>query len=822
MNLFRKDRGLFFLLLNGGLALRLLVSPYYTHYNDLGLWLYWAKEIYVLGFNNFFSKIGWTDYLPLYFYPLFAIEWLRQIAHIQGELIFKIPAIAADLLSAVVIYKITNYFKIKGILPKQAPIAAAAIYLFNPAIFANSAMWGQIDGIGALLVLLSVLLLIQKRVIPLGITLALAILLKPHYLIMLPLILVATTRINRDSLKKFTLSFVVSAVLIVTPFVNNPFETIPLLITRYQASLGQYPYASVNAFNFWGSVGANFVSDQTTFLSLSYHSWGLVLFGSIYLFVLFRLMFEKIHSLENYFLTLVLSLTLSFFSVSTFATNVHERHLLTALALLSLLTLKSKLYLYSYFALSLIYVVNLYFGYEYLIRNGGFVFDNSIVQIISAIVVAINILLLINFVKPIPATLRNINLSFQKPIILILVVAAFLRLYNLWYPQGYVFDEVYHGFTAREYLKNNIAAWEWWNTPPPGVAYEWTHPPLAKEIMAVSMWFLKSTDAWAYRLPGVLLGIISIYLVYLLGKKVFQSERIGLVSAFVFSLDGLNFVQSRTGMNDIYFVTFMLFTVFFFLNRRFFLAAVFLGLALASKWTGFYLFAMVMVLAILGRLSFKNLLYFYLIPPVVYLLSYTPFFWYGHSWDTFMELQKQMWWYHTNLRASHDYASPWWSWPFNLYPVWYFVDYHPNGTISNIFASGNPLMFWLGTLAVIVSVKEFIQKKTRNLIVPLLGYLIFFLPWALSPRIMFLYHFSPSVPFMALLLSYQIENFSNSFAGGKVFSFNLAQRQIIIFTLFLIALGFLFVYPMLVGVPLDRQTMLLFFRTNLTKNPFGW
>src|SRR4051812_2692644 len=84
----------------------------------------------------------------------------------------------------------------------------------------------------------------------------------------------------------------------------------------------------------------------------------------------------------------------------------------------------------------------------------------------------------------------------------ILLFSAVFRLYALNYPTGYVFDEVYHAFTAKEYLLNHKEAWEWWTTPPPGVAYEWTHPPLAKEIMAYSMGILHTTDAWAYRLPG--------------------------------------------------------------------------------------------------------------------------------------------------------------------------------------------------------------------------------------------------------------------------------------------------------------------------------
>ena len=129
------------------------------------------------------------------------------------------------------------------------------------------------------------------------------------------------------------------------------------------------------------------------------------------------------------------------------------------------------------------------------------------------------------------------NKIFNHYLILvaILLFAFISRVVTLDYPNNYVFDEVYHGFTAKEYLANHKEAWEWWTTPPPGVAYEWTHPPLAKEIMAISMFLFNTTDAWAYRLPGVIFSVISIYLIYLLSKQLFRSEHISLIAAFLYS-----------------------------------------------------------------------------------------------------------------------------------------------------------------------------------------------------------------------------------------------------------------------------------------------
>jgi dolichyl-phosphate-mannose-protein mannosyltransferase len=406
--------------------------------------------------------------------------------------------------------------------------------------------------------------------------------------------------------------------------------------------------------------------------------------------------------------------------------------------------------------------------------------------------------------------IKNFLKNYSKhTIIFIILAAAIIRLPTLYYPNSYVFDEVYHAFTAKEYLKGSKEAWEWWTTPPPGVAYEWTHPPLAKELMSASMFILHSQDAWAYRLPGALLGILSIYLVYLVGKKIFENETVGLISAVIFSLDGLNFVQSRTGMNDVYLITFSLISLYSILNKKFFLSSLFLGLALASKWSGLYLGLFLFILLLKGR-HFIKIPYFIFIPPLVYLASYLPFFLLGHSPSQFIELQRQIWWYHSHLVATHDYSSPWWSWPLNLYPVWYFVDYHKNGFISNIFASGNPILYWIGCGAILVMFADFIRTRSHRLFVVILGFLVFWLPWAASPRIMFLYHFSPSVPFLSLALGYQL----------TIYAQNKDTRIITDTVLILILIGFILTLPFLIGMPLPKNIMELFFTTNLTKNPF--
>lgn len=392
-------------------------------------------------------------------------------------------------------------------------------------------------------------------------------------------------------------------------------------------------------------------------------------------------------------------------------------------------------------------------------------------------------------------------------LIAILIFASLSRLIRIDYPNKYIFDEVYHAYTAKEYLKGNKDAWSPWGKSEPGVAFEWLHPPIEKEIMTASMFILRTTDAWAWRLPGALLGIFSIFLVYKLTLLLFKNETTALISAFLFSIDGLVFVQSRIGMNDVYLVAFILISVIFFVQKRYFFSALFMGVAMATKWPGIFLSLVYFPILIYQR-QFKSFLFFVIIPPIVYLLSYTPYFLIGYKLSDFIELHRQIWWYQINLKATHDYSSPWWSWPFNLYPVWYFVDYQKD-KIANIFASGNPPLFWMGIPALVVTAWEAFRRKSLNLFLIVMGFLAFFAPWAFSPRIMFLYHYSPSVPFLTMALGYQL---GSRFHGKK--------KSTILLLLSIIVLGFILYYPFLTGVHIPKYFIKLFFLTNLTKNPF--
>jgi dolichyl-phosphate-mannose--protein O-mannosyl transferase len=352
--------------------------------------------------------------------------------------------------------------------------------------------------------------------------------------------------------------------------------------------------------------------------------------------------------------------------------------------------------------------------------------------------------------------------SNKSTVLLVILSFSFLtRVINLHKPPNEYFDEVYHAFTARRMLHNDPKAWEWWNTSPEGFAYEWTHPPLAKELMILGM-IIFGENSFGWRIPAAIFGTAVVFVVFLITKYLFKDNTLALLASAIFSLDGLPIVMSRIGMNDMYFLFFALLALYLFFKNNNFWSALCLGLSAASKWTFMWSLPIFAVSHFVLRKKIRlSYLWFFILPPVVYIASYLPMFLTGHNFDIFIGVQKQMWWYHTGLNATHAYSSPWWSWPILARPVWLYTNTSNDGFVGNIYAMGNPLLFWSGIVAIITSAINSYYRENKQLALVIFSYLIFFVPWAASPRIMFLYHYLPSIPFLSILLAYMLRKSPN-------------------------------------------------------------
>ena len=769
-----------------GLIVRIILGFFGTLKLDQGTFIAWSANLSENGFKDFYQ--GWSDYLPGYLYVLWFLGKIRGI--IPDVLLYKLPAILADLATGFLIYKIVG--KLKN---SKWGLIASSLYIFNPAILTNSTFWGQIDSITSLLSILSIYFAPVNFLLS-SFLLALGTLIKPQVAFIAAVIFLVMIK-NRWKLKKILSYIFLSLIVFVLGFIpfasgNNLFS---FIAERLSTSSGQYPYTSINAFNFWGIFG--FWNKESSTLAP-------MIVGVIIVLIISGLVLLKVWKKKGWEYQLA---SVVFLSCFLFLTRMHERHLLPVFAPLVISASLVPDLLIPYVGLSLTYLANLYYSYIWITYDFRTVFPQGLI----AFFILINLVLLVFTIwklirengskNIVPFSFVETKLSKKFLNILlagVLVFAFGTRIFELGSPKSEYFDEVYHAFTARQILHGNKMAWEWWNTPPEGFAYEWTHPPLAKLGMVLGMKVF-GENSFGWRVPGALLGVGSVFLVYLISRKLFKDDLVGILGAAVFSLDGLPIVMSRIGMNDTYMLFFMLLSLYFFIKEKDFLSSVGFGLALASKWSVIWVIPIFFILWLRRKAKFKFSTFacFLIIPFIVYLSSYIPMFTTGHSVDIWWGMQKQMWWYHTGLKATHPYTSFWWSWPLLIRPIYLYTSNEANGMVSRIYATGNPVIFWFGLISVAASfVYSFIDKNKRLALI-IFSYLIFFVPWAASPRIMFLYHYLPSIPFLAIATGYVLRRFP----------------KLITYYLLLISLVFIYFYPHWAGlkIPLWLDTSYYWF-----------
>lgn len=178
---------------------------------------------------------------------------------------------------------------------------------------------------------------------------------------------------------------------------------------------------------------------------------------------------------------------------------------------------------------------------------------------------------------------------FKRPafwLTVILVVAAALRLYNLaGNPPSLYWEENALGYDAYSILKTGK---DQHGNPYPLIAFPsfGDYKPSGYFYAIVPFIKLFGLNAWAVRLPSALAGIISVALIYLIGRELF-SQRVGLLSAAVLAVQPWAIQFSRGGWETNLALTLLLAGSYCFIRARkrifmLFPAAVFL---IASMYT---------------------------------------------------------------------------------------------------------------------------------------------------------------------------------------------------------------------------------------------
>lgn len=367
-----------------------------------------------------------------------------------------------------------------------------------------------------------------------------------------------------------------------------------------------------------------------------------------------------------------------------------------------------------------------------------------------------------------------------------------------FYDEAY-FDEIYHPRNAKEIADGQYM-------------YATVHPLLGTNIMALFIRiFGMSPLVW--RLPGALFGIMIIPMFYLILKWMFRNTRLCILGTVLVAADFMHLTTSRIGTLEPFSVFFIL-LMFYWMIRYFYTSfydtpfyqtlllllagGISMGLAISAKWTGCYSAVGLAVLLFAAwfqrwreyrkcRLFLKRndisevqrneamhivsvfpkyfavsfllcFLFFLLIPACIYWLCYLPdHVWKNDTWSIANVWSQNMYMYnyHTNLKATHPYASTWYMWLTDARPIWYYSGVQQTGVSHTIACFSNPLLTWAGLPAVIFTFIDMFRRRSGNALIIITGFLTAIGPWVLLvSRCVFAYHFYPTSFFEMLAIVY--------------------------------------------------------------------
>lgn len=426
--------------------------------------------------------------------------------------------------------------------------------------------------------------------------------------------------------------------------------------------------------------------------------------------------------------------------------------------------------------------------------------------------------------------------------------------YKPSYLDGTYFDEIYHARTAFEHLHGLQT-------------YENTHPPLGKLLISVGIWlFGMNPFGWRIVGTVIGIAMLPLMYVFakrifrrtpyaIIATTLLAADFMHFAQTRIATIDvyGVFFIMLM------YYFMYRYFTLNFYRVpfRKtlvpLFWAGLFFGIGAASKWIVIYGGAGLAFLLFLSlyeryreyeaakgalaaargqsaangesmleqcremvkqfpRRTIATLgwccLFFGAIPIVIYALSFIP--WLtgdgGHyTLKGLIDAQKSMFDYHSKLVATHSFGSPWWEWPVIVKPIWYFGGQAllPEGMVSSIVSMGNPAVWWVGLLAVPVTIWLVSRSRDKGMIVVLVAYFSQYVPWMLVTRLTFIYHYFAMVPFMILCITYGLKTLIERKPGWKKAAYAYVGVSIALFVLF---------YPILSGMIVSKSYVMYVLR----------
>jgi predicted membrane-bound dolichyl-phosphate-mannose-protein mannosyltransferase/Gpi18-like mannosyltransferase len=480
-----------------GVVVRLLAVRAQGFPTDVGTFQAWAERLAQIGPGRFYEPGYFSDYPPAFLYVL----WLLGSLFTGEALRLAVKAISIPADVAIALLAAGLLWRTAG---RAAGVAAAAIWSLQPgAIFAGP-YWGQVDAVGTLPVFGSLLAAGARRWWVAGALGALAALVKPQFGIGLLIIVAAAAfEFIREArwrpVAEVAGAAAATAYVVCVPFWGaDPIRIATELVRLVRSAFETYPYTSLYAFNGWSVFYDFWKSDAGVVL------WAGVLLAIGLVLSAIPLWWRRDTAA---LLACAACAGLAFYFLPT---RAHERYLFPVFALALPFAASRGRVLLPYAVLAISFALSLYYAFtryeQYVDLRVPPLLEATLFsragQIgIALVMVGAAAYLVWRLIRgdarleresawrvpgvmsarrggwTLPAGLGPGRVPTRRDVTVAALVALAVlgpRGYRLDWPREMYFDEVYHARTAFELLAEREP-------------YEWTHPHLAKEIMALGI-----------------------------------------------------------------------------------------------------------------------------------------------------------------------------------------------------------------------------------------------------------------------------------------------------------------------------------------------
>ena len=148
----------------------------------------------------------------------------------------------------------------------------------------------------------------------------------------------------------------------------------------------------------------------------------------------------------------------------------------------------------------------------------------------------------------------------------------------------------------------------------------------------------------------------------------------------------------------------------------------------------------------------------------------------------------------TQILPHHPYQSSWWTWPFDVRPIWYLYE-RADGAQRGVLLVGNPAIFWGGLVAVAACLYGWWRSRSPTLLAAAGLWIGSYLIWAIIPKSLgfFYYYYLPSV-LLCVPLAVALDYFRRGPKGDRPWDEWTLVLALGLFVLF---------YPVLSAAPLS-------------------